>query len=188
MSTTERSTVTSVGQRGGVTAHSVSVNQGTPAPLPQPPKPWWKSAWAITVGVVTFLAALVAVLEFLGLKPLEKHMTRDNDRPNVTSINQQGGITAGTVNIGSQARHMNTQLGAQILEHIPTDAKISITAVMGDGEAFNFAHEVRAWMVQNGYRNITQGVNQAVYSQPVMGQSFNKTADGFDLVIGTRQQ
>ncbi len=113
-------------------------------------------------------------------------MSKD-DRTSVTSINQQGGITAGTVNIGAQPRHMNAQLGAQIEQAIPKGARVSITAVMGDMEAFSFAQEIRTWMAQNGYTNITQGVNQAVYSAPVVGQSLNKTADGFELVIGGRQ-
>jgi hypothetical protein len=176
--------VTSVGQSGGITANTVNF-----APPPTPPGPrtsWWKSTWALVFGVAAFLAAVVTVLQYFGATPFEKHIGKDN-RTSVTSINQQGGITADTVNIGAQPRHMNAQLGAQLQQLVPTAAKVSITAVMGDQEAFAFAQEVREWMGQNGYANITPGVNQTVFSHPVRGQNVNKTADGFDIVIGGRQ-
>lgn len=115
-------------------------------------------------------------------------MAKDDHSTNVTSINQQGGITAGTVNVGVQPRHMNSQVAGDIQRHIPKDARVAITAVWGDQEAFAFAHEIRAWMVQNGYTNLAVGVNQAAFAQPVQGQTLNKQPDGgFEIVIGGRQ-
>lgn len=105
----------------------------------------------------------------------------------ITSHNQSGGVTAHTVNFGPTARTMNAQLGGQLKQHIPATAKVTITAVLGDGEAFSFANQVMTWLRENGYINV-DGVNQAVYSQPVMGQNLNKINDGqFELIIGTRQ-
>jgi Flp pilus assembly protein TadG len=105
----------------------------------------------------------------------------------VTSHNQMGGITANTVNFGPTARSMNDQLGSQIKENIPTNAKVTVTAVLGDGEAFGFANQILAWMKANGYDSV-EGVNQAVYTNPVMGQNLNKKSDDeFELIIGTRQ-
>lgn len=106
---------------------------------------------------------------------------------NITSTNQSGGITAHTVNIGPTARSMNEQIGQQLKQHIPTSAKVSVTAVMGDGEAFGFANQVLAWLRANGYAT-DEGVNQAVYSQPVMGEILEKKDDSqFELIIGSCQ-
>lgn len=112
-------------------------------------------------------------------------MSDKNNKVNITSFNQMGGITAGTVNIESQNRQMNGQIGSQLKNKIPVDAKVSVTAVLGDGEAFGFANQIFQWMKSNGYENVT-GVNQAVYTKPVLGQMINTTDDGFAIVIGSK--
>jgi hypothetical protein len=82
---------------------------------------------------------------------------------------------------------MNDQLGTSLKSAIPDSAKVTITALMGDGEAFNFATSVLNWMKENGYSNIS-GVDQAVYGQPVMGQNINKKSDNeYEIVIGSNQ-
>lgn len=106
----------------------------------------------------------------------------------ITSHNQMGGITAHTVNFGPTARSMNPQLGSQLQQHVPTSAKVRVVAVLGDNEAFGFANQILAWMKSNGYSK-AEGVDQAVYSSPVMGQNINKIKDDeFEVIIGTRQQ
>jgi spore coat protein CotF len=98
------------------------------------------------------------------------------------------GVMAG-VFIGSQPRQMNETAAASLKSQIPVSAKVTITSVMGDGEAFAFATEVMKWMKQNGYSKI-DGVNQAVYSQPVLGQSINKkpgVENEYEIVVGTKQ-
>ncbi len=105
---------------------------------------------------------------------------------NITSINQMGGVTAHTVNLGPKARKMTESLGAQIKEEIPTNAKIKVTASLGDGEALGFANQILQWLKSNGYDDAT-GVNQAVWSKPVAGQHLNKKGDKeFELLIGTK--
>jgi hypothetical protein len=105
----------------------------------------------------------------------------------ITSHNQMGGITAHTVNFGPQARQMNDQLGAQLKQNLPTSATIRVVAVLGDGEAFGFANQVLQWLRTNGYSK-ADGVDQAVYSSPVMGQNINKKSDTeYEIIIGTRQ-
>ncbi|MBB5766447.1 hypothetical protein [Xanthomonas euroxanthea] len=106
----------------------------------------------------------------------------------ITSNNQAGGITAHTVNFGPVARQMNTQLGQQLAKHLPKSAEISVTAVLGDSEAFGFANQVLEWLRGAGYTNV-DGVNQAVYSQPVTGQIIDQVSpQKFDLIIGARPQ
>lgn len=105
----------------------------------------------------------------------------------ITSYNQMGGVTAHTVNFGPQARQMNDQLGSQLKQNVPTSVAVRVIAVLGDGEAFGFANQVLQWLKANGYSK-AEGVDQAVYTQPVMGQSINKKSDSeYELIIGTRQ-
>jgi len=111
----------------------------------------------------------------------------EDKKTTITSINQSGGITAHTVNVGPQPRQINAALGGQIHAMIPAGSKVSIIAVMGDSEAFSFAQQIKCWMQQNGYPSV-DGVSQAVFSQPVLGQNINKKPDGsYDIVIGGRQ-
>lgn len=104
----------------------------------------------------------------------------------ITSINQSGGITAHTVNVGPRAREMNETLGLQLKQQIPLDKKVTVVAVLGDGEAFGFANQILQWMKSNGYRDV-DGVNQAIFSQAVSGQNINAKPDGFEIIIGARQ-
>ncbi len=110
----------------------------------------------------------------------------NDDKTNITSINQMGGITAHTINLGPAARQMNDQLGQQLKQHIPVDKKITVVAVLGDGEAFGFANQILQWMKSNGYHDVT-GVTQAVYTQPVIGQNINAKHDGVEIIVGTKQ-
>ncbi|MEK7344930.1 MAG: hypothetical protein AAB176_04490 [Pseudomonadota bacterium] len=105
----------------------------------------------------------------------------------ITSHNQMGGITAHTVNFGPAARSMNSQLGDQLKQVVPFAAKVKVVAVLGDGEAFGFANQILAWMKTNGYSNV-DGVDQAVYSSPVIGQNVNKLSEKeYEIIIGARQ-
>jgi hypothetical protein len=105
----------------------------------------------------------------------------------ISSHNQMGGITAHTVNFGPQARQMNAELGNQLKQMIPANAKVRVVAVLGDGEAFGFANQILQWCKSNNYSNV-EGVDQAVYSQAVIGQNVNKKSDSeFEIIIGTRQ-
>jgi hypothetical protein len=105
----------------------------------------------------------------------------------ITSHNQMGGVTAHTVNLGPQARQMNSQISDQLKQEIPLTAAVKVVALLGDGEAFGFANQILQWLKSNGY-NKAEGVDQAVYSQPVLGQILNKKSGAeFELIIGTRQ-
>ena len=100
---------------------------------------------------------------------------------NVTSNNQQGGITAGQVNIGTPQRHLTEGLKQQ-LENF-RDKKIGITTVMGDAEAIQFGYEIKDYLEQNGY-DFTS-IAQGVFSGPIKGQSIREEKDGnITLIIG----
>lgn len=111
-------------------------------------------------------------------------MFNNNQTQNIsiTSNNQSGGITAHTVNIGFARRQLDAASAQQLLQQLPRQKPVKVVAVMGDQEAFAFATQILDHLKANGYQ--ADGVDQAVYSQPVVGQFIKPTASGFEVVIG----
>lgn len=95
-----------------------------------------------------------------------------------------GGITAGQVNLGPTPRHLTDQLRDQLRQLIVerADAPISVTSVMGDGEAYGFALEIKEFLEAEGHS--VEGVDQAVYTGKVVGQSINPEDERIDFTIG----
>lgn len=103
---------------------------------------------------------------------------------NVSSTNQHGGITAGFVNVGAQPRQVDARLRSRLQEMLPDKTKtVTVVSVMGDGEAFGFATQIKDFLTNQGYD--VKGVNQSVFTAPVMGQQFNPGT--LTLTIGTRE-
>ncbi len=105
-----------------------------------------------------------------------------NHNISVTSNNQLGGITAHTVNIGSPRRQLDAVSAQHLLQELPKNKPVKVVAVMGDQEAFAFATQILGHLKLNGYQ--AEGVDQAIYSQPVVGQLIKPTASGFEVVVG----
>lgn len=105
----------------------------------------------------------------------------------VTSYGQQGGITAGVVNIGPQARNLDLPssdgLKQQMLSQLPRDKEITVTAILGDQEAMNFATQIHAFLKANGFKmKEPDGVSQALFNKPIQGLQFNP--DTNDFIVG----
>ena len=103
----------------------------------------------------------------------------------VRSYNQQGGVTAGQININRPPRTLSPQLKAQLDELLPAhkDKEIKIDAQMGDSEAFQFAQEIKDYLEYNGWK--VNGVNQVICDEPVMGQII--MPDRTNIRIGGRK-
>ena len=139
--------ITSHNQSGGITAKNVSAGGDAAFSAPPPRRPKPMKTLAALLGA---LAAITAILTFFGIGPLGNIMS--NDRPifEVNSINQQGGITAGQVNISPQPRRLTEANMQQLRQNLPRNKKVTVVAVMGDGEAFNFAQQIRDFLAQDG--------------------------------------
>lgn len=116
-----------------------------------------------------------------------KEKSAQKNEAKIISNNQSGGITAhtvnvGTVNMGPQPRMLNDQLAQQLLAAIPQGKLVTVVAVMGDQEAFQFATQVKNFLASREYN--VSGVDQAVYTQPIIGQHINLKGDGVEIVIG----
>ncbi len=140
------------------------------------------------MAVATVLAAVVTILGYLGLKPSweRKDVSDSRNIFNVTTFNQRGGITAGQVNVAPQPRRVNDDVRRQLRNALPRNSKVTLVAVMGDGEAFQFASEIKQFLGDEGYN--VSGVDQVVYNGPVMGQSIRSRDNSFEVIIGTRQE
>ncbi len=108
--------ISSHNQSGGITAHTVNLvasRADESAHIPPPKtsrKSRWK-LWAVFSSVLTVVASVIGILDPFGLIPGRGKVS---DKPNVsvTSHNQSGGITAGTVNINAAPE---PKLNAQVL-------------------------------------------------------------------------
>ena len=109
----------------------------------------------------------------------------DETNFNVTSFNQQGGITAGQVNIGKQERHCSERFKASLAPHLPKDKEkqIVVSATLGDTEARQFAEEIKQYLEDEGYK--VRGVLQVVRKKLVIGQEIVLSKDGgIEIKIG----
>ena len=113
-------------------------------------------------------------------------MSDDFKKISVISNNQSGGITAYSVNIAPQERKLDSRLMQQLDDLLSGNSgkKISVTAIMGDQEAFQFATQIQNYLVSKGHN--PDGVNQAVYTQPVKGQIVEQNENAINFIIGAR--
>ena len=103
---------------------------------------------------------------------------------NVTSIGQQGGITAGVVHVGPQRRQVDDGIRRQLANILPDKSRtITIVSVLGDGEAHSFATQIKEYLVGQGYD--VNGVNQAVFSGVPPPQEVDPNT--LTIRIGSRQ-
>jgi hypothetical protein len=104
---------------------------------------------------------------------------------NIENNNQQGGTTAGQVAIGNQQRHLNEQAQQALLPHLPSKEKpINVTSTMGNSESFQYANEIKFFLEKQGYK--VSGVDQIVFSQPILGQHIKQMKDdSIKIIIGS---
>lgn len=58
---------------------------------------------------------------------------------------------------------------------------------MGDSEAFRFANQINDFLKAQGYLNV-EGVSQAMYSKPMIGQYLNRDNKGIKIIIGSKPE
>lgn len=109
------------------------------------------------------------------------------DEIKITSINQQGGITAHTVNVGAQQRSLANmpKLKASLLSDLPRNRPINVEYSMGDAEAGNLAAELYEFLKANGFRLAYPALSQAVYQIPQKGVSVVPETDPLRLIVGS---
>ncbi|MDD5318671.1 MAG: hypothetical protein PHF79_02535 [Candidatus Pacebacteria bacterium] len=99
--------------------------------------------------------------------------------------NQHNQFGNNYMNFGPQPRQLNDSLKGQLKSMILSGSKIIITSVLGDGEAYNFATQMKEYLEQQGYG--VDGINQAIYSKQPKGQIVEppkETGGAYNLIIG----
>ena len=105
---------------------------------------------------------------------------------NVTSNNQSGGITANQVNIGAAPRKLDFSIQNQLLSFLQNkNEKITITSILGDPESFQFANQINDLLKAQGFTKV-DGVGQAVFIKPVIGQFIDRDTSGVKILIGSK--
>lgn len=143
--------VTSNDQKGGITAGTVNLNR---EPSKKEDKGLWSDPWfkyAIIPLAVVIIGGLIIYF-------LTNNNMVDQDFFNVTSNNQQGGITAGQVNIGKQDRQLTPQFIQQLEGALPSDKskEIKINTTHQDAETLRFSDKIKDYLVSLGYKNVTR--------------------------------
>ena len=103
---------------------------------------------------------------------------------NVTSNDQQGGITAGIVNIFQKAKiELSNENKQQIIEALKNkNNTIHVSLQSGGGsELTQFAEEVKSFLIREGYTNVL-GVHQIMGFSPFKGVNIEKKTNT-ELVI-----
>jgi len=103
-------------------------------------------------------------------------------------INQNNINGNNNVYLGSQPRKLDSSLEIELKQLIPVGSSVNVTSVLGDGEAYNFASQIKEYLDRNNYK--VNGVNQSVYSHQINGQIIEKPKDdndSFKIIIGNKQ-
>jgi len=103
----------------------------------------------------------------------------------VKTRDQRGGITAGEVNIGKQDRQLDNKIKQGFLNFlINKNERIRITAGVGDAEAINLGHQIKAYLEAEGYTSVDNGVNQAIFKHQIKGMVIQRNKEWVDISIG----
>jgi hypothetical protein len=119
-------------------------------------------------------------------KKPESTKTQDFGANSVVSMNQSGGITAGTINMEKQPRQLDNRLVEKIHLSLPKSAKINIYSNATDPESINFADQISAWMKRDGYRIGDEF--RGIPVNAVYGIRFHKPNDSiYEIEVGIRE-
>lgn len=70
---------------------------------------------------------------------------------------------------------------------IDGNKNISISAIMGDAEAFSLAKQIEGLLLSNNIR-IQDGVAQSIFSEPVIGVVINATNTEVQIIVGAHEE
>jgi len=104
---------------------------------------------------------------------------------NITSHNQQGGITANEVSISTPPpRHVNDEFIKNLKQRLPgKNETIKIYAIANHPEAFHFASEIRDLLINMGYGDVS--FSSLVTPAPYVGNVVeSRKGGGINITIG----
>ena len=135
------------------------------------------------IGVIIGILGIISSIYYVGQYYNLKNSVAAINSPNAEVI---GGdkIISGNV-FEKPSRHLTQDIKTDLNNKLSSfkGKNITITAVMGDQEAFQYATDIKDYLDVQGWN--TEGINQAVYSKPVIGQFLNQDTNGnINILIG----
>ncbi len=148
-------------------------------------QPWWRCGWVLVTAIIV-VAGLTALGYFrtLASHPARAAAASQKSVDFVTHAQSRPPPAASA----PEARHMDERLESDLRSLVPSDTKITITAVNGDTEALGFAQEIAAWLRTNGWQRVV-GVNQRVLTENehIFGTNLRvNPKGGMELLVGQR--
>lgn len=139
------------------------------------------------VGAVFGALSSLTFAEWIHPTPVAAQLKQDasmNDKitQNVTSHNQQGGITAGTVNIAPQKLDFSEDLGQKLLRRMPDKSKSVTMISAGNITDQAIADRYEAFLRQNGFAVVRMKTGQLI-SPDLEKISVGETAEGYEIHI-----
>src|SRR5262245_21009351 len=151
----------------------------------------WTERWSWVATIIAVLVALVTLLLMLNGGKIVKEQNPKNQQQvttNISSFNQSGGTTPHTINIGPGERTLNESLKRQINTAVAGKKKVTILAVWGDTEAFQFATEIYNYLKGEGVPVYGGGAVQATFNRPLTGQIWKQLPnDEVEIFIGSHE-
>ncbi|MEK7193500.1 MAG: hypothetical protein AAB652_01795 [Patescibacteria group bacterium] len=101
------------------------------------------------------VVVLIIVLSVVGTAYTFLQKSSPSETYNVTSKNQEGGITAGKIVVeGATPRHLNTEHIAELNKYLPPsrEMEIQIWYLMGNAEAQQYASEIKSYLESQGWK------------------------------------
>jgi hypothetical protein len=117
----------------------------------------------------------------------EKQKTSSNNVGNVGEgvvFQNSGNVTAEKIELINNKQRTLDPDSEDVLkkELLNKDARIKIVSLLGDSEAYNFASQIKDFLVNEGYSKI-EGVAQAVFSQHKKGAEIIHSPDQDVIMI-----
>jgi hypothetical protein len=113
---------------------------------------------------------------------------------NVTSNNQNGGITAGIINIGKQKRILNDNIKIKLEQLLKSNEgkfeDIKISVQMGSDEGFEFGNQIQLFLKSIGFDS---SIGQVQFSRPLkpieisISKSPPRFKTNFNIFIGNQE-
>jgi len=156
--------VSSHGQSGGITAHTVNIASASPSPPSERPRSEWKKAVAVVVAVVAFIASVVKVLDYFDVKPTselkaEKKAESRNDTSTAVNLHYPEHGRHGPNILSNSTHEVFTQEGVSMRAEIPARSKLQVRIKMDlpDQTKFGWFYDtskISNW-VNRGYEQPT---------------------------------
>jgi len=108
-----------------------------------------------------------------------------NDTFHVTSSNQQGGITAGVINVSSRSKIPFTDENKKFILETFLDKNITVHVSLqngGSSELIQLAQDIKSFLIDAGYKNVL-GVHTVLGFTPFKGVSVEKKSETESVIF-----